>query len=87
MWFAIGVFYHIGAVGEEEGIQEELIFWSVDIVMNHLGTITRTVLQNHVRRMLELIREYFEKWHQRLVTLTTPRCSTKSTSKQSPTSG
>lgn len=84
MWFAIGIFYHSGP----GSCGEELLFWSVDIVMNSFGSLTRATLHQHIRKMLDLIREYFPNWHNRLVRMPPRRSpSTPSTSSPSSTSG
>ena len=88
MWFAIGIFYHIGAREGQGGREEELLFWSVDIVMNSFGSLTRATIHQHIRKMLDLIREYFPNWHNRLVRFPPHRSpSTPSTSSPSCTSG
>lgn len=89
MWFAIGIFYHIGSrQGEQRNCEEEILFWSVDIIMNSFGSLTRTTIHQHIRKMLELIREYFPNWHKKLVRLQPFRSrSTPSTSSPSSTSG
>lgn len=89
MWFALGFFYHVGAAQGGQGhCEEEILFWSVDIVMNSFGSLTRSSIHQHIRKMLELIREYFPNWHKKLVLLRRFRwCSTRSTSSPSCTSG
>lgn len=83
MWFIIGIFFHIGstlAQGEQNNCEEEILFWSVDIVMNHFGNLTRSSIHQHIKKILDLIREYFPNWHKKLVIFGSLRsCSTPST--------
>lgn len=70
MWFVLGIFYHIGstlAQGEKNNNEEEILFWGVDIVMNHFGNLTRGSIHMHIKKILDLIREYFPNWHKKLV--------------------
>jgi hypothetical protein len=91
MWFVIGIFYHIGSTlaesTSEPNCEEEILFWSVDIIMNHFGNLTREVFHQHIRKILDLIREYFPNWHKKLVPLRLPSCSMPLTSNPSSTSG
>lgn len=71
MWFVIGIFYHIGSTLSEnknkDNCEEEILFWSVDIIMNHFGNLTRAVFHQHIRKILDLIKEYFQIWYGKLV--------------------
>ena len=51
VWFVIGIFYHMGE-GKEDGKQEQIIFWSVDIVMNRFGNLTRAAFYQHIRKII-----------------------------------
>lgn len=74
MWFVIGIFYHIVPAlsqpqpqHQPQHCEEEILFWSVDIIMNHFGSLTREVFHQHISKILELIRRFFPDWHKRLV--------------------
>jgi hypothetical protein len=71
MWFLIGIFYHVGSTlaqsQEHNNHEEEIMFWGVDIVMNHFNNLTRSVIHQHIRKILDLIREYFPNWQKKLV--------------------
>lgn len=59
MWFLIGIFYHIGSSLNEpnhSNHEEEILFWSLDIVMNHLENLTRPVFHVHIRRIVDYIK-------------------------------
>jgi hypothetical protein len=89
MWFAIGIFYHVGAslTHAPQNKEEEILFWALDIVMNHFGTITHVVLQTQIKKVLEWLKSYFPAWFNLLVPSPLPSCSTESTCSRSSTSG
>jgi hypothetical protein len=86
MWFAIGIFYHVG--GEQHQHCEEIIFWSLDILMNNFGDLSRGAFLSNIGKIIELSKDYFPKWHAKLVHSQARRSTaTTSTSSPSYTSG
>jgi hypothetical protein len=71
MWFALGIYYHIGSSNSNglssDSREEEILFWSVDIIMNHFENLTRPVFQKHIIKIMELMKDYFPKWFLQLV--------------------
>lgn len=70
MWFAIGIFYHVGSSPSETpeaNCEEEIIFWSLDIVMDHFENLTRPVFQYHINRIMNFMKDYFPQWYSKLV--------------------
>lgn len=35
--------------------------------MNHLGNLTRLAFQQHIKRIVDLIKDYFPNWHSKIV--------------------
>lgn len=50
LWFAIGIFFHVGYKPNQ--CLEEIMFWSIDIAMKSLGTVTKLVLGSHVAEVM-----------------------------------
>lgn len=55
MWLLLGIFYHVGSSSsapDNPNKEEEILFWGLDLIMNHFNNLTRSVLSQHIRKIL-----------------------------------